>query len=157
MTAALKRLLKVRMMVALALMLWCAGTGCLLVCYAGEPTSLATEVTSSASESMSGMPSCHAHLQKNKRVAKSEKPALDKAGRLNAPAPSRSSSMSCCPLTSGLIAAASRAQSNDAAPAISDTSTELHNLVRSTNNPLAIPLRLPNRAHSYLLDCAFLI
>jgi hypothetical protein len=156
-TGVLKRLLKFRVLVALALIVWCAGTGCLLVCYAGEPTSLAAEATSSASETMSGMPACHAHLQNNKRVAKSETPALDKAGRLNAPAPSRSGVMSCCPLTSGLIAAASRAQSNDAAPLISNPSTQLHNLIRSTNNPLAIPLRLPNRAHSYLLDCAFLI
>ena len=142
---------------AIALMLWCAGTGCLLVCYAGESTSLAAETTSSASESMSGMPACHAQRQKNKQGAKSETPAPDRAGRFNAPAPSQSGAMSCCPLTSGLIAAASRGQSNDAAPAISNTSTQLPNLVRSTNKPAAIPLRLPNRAHSYLLDCAFLI
>ena len=157
MTGVLKRLLKFRVMVALTLMLWCAGTGCLLVCYAGESTSLAAETTSSASESMSGMPACHAQRQNTKQVAKSEAPAPDRAGRLNAPAPSRSGAMSCCPLTSGLIAAASGAQSNDVAPAISNTSTQLPNLGRSTNKPAAIPLRLPNRAHSYLLDCAFLI
>jgi hypothetical protein len=65
--------------------------------------------------------------------------------------------MNCCPLTSGLIAATSRSQSNSAAPALVNTGSQLTDLNTTVTTPLPVPLRLPNRAHSYLLGCAFLI
>lgn len=156
MTGSLKRFLSLRVIVALALILWCAGTGCMLVSYARTANDPAADSTSAADESLSGMPACHAQRQKTHK-ATSSKTARDTAGRFNVPAPTRSGSMSCCPLTTGSLVATSRPQANDAAPAFSNTNSELPNLVRSTSRPVAIPLRLPNRAHSYLLDCAFLI
>ncbi len=85
---------------------------------------------------------------------------VDFAGRqlLTTPStPPQSGAMSCCPLTSGSIVVTSRSQSNDNATVLqqSDSSSQL--LVDSSPSPVAVPLRLPNRAHSYLLDCAFLI
>jgi hypothetical protein len=65
--------------------------------------------------------------------------------------------MNCCPLTSGSIAATSRSQSNSAAPVLANTGSQLTDLITSRTRPVAVPLRLPNRAHSYLLGCAFLI
>lgn len=155
-TGALKRFLSFRAILALALILWCAGTGCMLVGYAREANSPAVESESPAVENMAGMPACHAKRHKPQNAA-SSKGGNDKADKLNLPSPSRSGSMSCCPLTTRSIAAASRPQANDPAPALSNSNSELPNLVRATNEPVAIPLRLPNRAHSYLLGCAFLI
>jgi hypothetical protein len=65
--------------------------------------------------------------------------------------------MSCCPLTSGSMVVTSRSQSNDNATVLqqSDSSSQL--FAESRPSPVAVPLRLPNQAQSYLLDCAFLI
>jgi hypothetical protein len=73
------------------------------------------------------------------------------------PSTPQSGVMNCCPLTSGSIVVTSRPQSNDNATVLqhSDSSSQL--LSESRPLPVAVPLRLPNRAHSYLLDCAFLI
>jgi hypothetical protein len=65
--------------------------------------------------------------------------------------------MSCCPLTSGSIIAASRSQSSDDHLALDENSSSSFGVTNSTSAPLTIPLRLPNQAQSYLLGCAFLI
>jgi YD repeat-containing protein len=59
--------------------------------------------------------------------------------------------------TTGAIVVTSRSQSNDNATVLqqSDSSSQL--FAESRPSPVAVPLRLPNRAQSYLLDCAFLI
>lgn len=151
---------KIGKALAIALMLWCAGTGCMMVSYAsaGATEAVTVESSSPAVEDMAGMPACHAQRQKNRKVTTSKAPAAGNVGQVNLPGPSRSGAMSCCPLTTGSIAAASRAQWNDdGATAIANTDSQIPNLEGLRNKPLAIPLRLPNRAHSYLLDCAFLI
>src|SRR5947208_14813163 len=74
---------------------------------------------------------------------------------LTAPAPS--GAMSCCPLTSGSIVVGSRSQTNDHASELAQTDSSSLKLTNSNQARVAIPLRLPNRARSYLLDCAFLI
>jgi hypothetical protein len=71
--------------------------------------------------------------------------------------PSQTGAMNCCPLTSGSIVVSSRSQSNDNATVFQQTDSSSLLLIKSDPAPLAVPLRLPNRAHSYLLDCAFLI
>jgi hypothetical protein len=40
---------------------------------------------------------------------------------------------------------------------LSPTDSSAFKLLTSNQKPVAVPLRLPNRAESYLLDCAFLI
>jgi hypothetical protein len=52
---------------------------------------------------------------------------------------------------------ASRSQSNDEASALSRSDSSAFKLSTSNQRPVAIPLRLPNQADCYLLDCAFLI
>ena len=139
---------------ALVLVFWCGGTGCMLVGYA---TALGTPVAESASAPSDGMtaaPSCHAHRQ-NHRKTTSKPAGADRVRRLALPVPSRSAAMSCCPLTSGSIAAAYRSQSQSS-PALTNSESQIGNLALITA-PVAVSMRLPNRAHSYLLDCGFLI
>ena len=144
---------------AVALMLWCAGTGCMLVSYAcaAETETAAAESASPAAEDMAGMPACHAQHKKNRNIATSKTPAAVSVGQFNLPSPARSGAINCCPLTSGSIAATSRPQSNSPALALANTGSQLTDLLTSRTAPVAVPLRLPNRAHSYLLGCAFLI
>ena len=144
---------------AVALMFWCAGVGCMIVAYARcadneIPVAGAAEP---AADEMGGMPACHAHKLKTKRAAKSNSATADSVGHFSLPAPARSGAMSCCPLTTGAIATASRQQTDNSAPPLARPNSQLPDLIHSTPAPLAVPLRLPNRAHSYLLDCAFLI
>jgi hypothetical protein len=40
---------------------------------------------------------------------------------------------------------------------LSQTNSSAFKPLTSVQKPVAVPLRLPNRAHSYLLDCVFLI
>ena len=144
---------------AIVLMFWCAGAGCMMVSYArgGAEEATVADSASGASDEMAAMPACHAHKQKTRTANKSKTTTADAVGLINLPAPSRSGAMSCCPLTIGSIAAASRPQTDNPAPALGHTVSQLPNLIHSTPAPIAVPLRLPKRAHSYLLDCAFLI
>lgn len=143
---------------AIALILWCAGTGCVMVSYArgGDAGARIAESASPAVQNM-GMPSCHARREKTGKVTTKKTSAAASVDQVGLPSPSRSGAMSCCPLTNGLIAAASRSHSNSAVPALANTGSQLPDLMASRPGPIAVPLRLPNRAHSYLLDCAFLI
>ena len=144
---------------AIALMFWCAGAGCMMVSYAraGDKVTAVADSGSSASEEMAAVPACHAHKQKTRKAKTSKATTADTVGQFNLPTPSRSGAMSCCPLTTGSIAPASRSQSNSSAPAVTHPDFQLPNLINTQTAPVAVPLRLPNRAHSYLLDCSFLI
>jgi len=99
--------------VALALIVWCAGAGCLLVSYSRQSINDLIPGTASASQpsnEMATAPSCHAHRQTQKATASKTAKA---AGAITQPisGSSRSGSMSCCPLKTGTMAAASRSQS----------------------------------------------
>jgi hypothetical protein len=155
---------KVAKALAIALMFWCAGAGCMMVSYAHSAmrdmdTESSTEAPAMAH--MSGSMDAHACCKAKHRGAnRSDAAAQSSPGKTTEfaiPSPVQSSAMSCCPLTSGSIVVASRSTSNDEAPALSPTSSTAFKPLTSDQKPLAIQLRLPNRAHSYLLDCAFLI
>ena len=147
---------------AIALMLWCAGAGCMLVSYAKGAMS---EMDSSAAADtpvmthMSGSMDAHACCKAKRRGAKRTVSANSSSEfiEFNLPEPVQSNAMNCCPLTSGSIVVASRSTSNDEVPTLPQTGFSDFKLLNSYNEPVAVPLRLPNRAHSYLLDCAFLI
>ena len=166
---ALKRLFSLRSLLALGLMFWCAGAGCMMVSYAR-----AAVVTDSlmvadimdagmgASKSMDSHACCKARHRGLKPAGHRSAPTakLDFDGRqlLTTPStPPQSGAMNCCPLTSGSIVVTSRSQSNDNATVLQQTDSSSQVLIESSPSPVAVPLRLPNRAHSYLLDCAFLI
>ena len=143
---------------AIALMLWCAGAGCLLVSYARQAMpSVTVDLASPPSEELTDAPACHSHRQK-KQEASTANTATNTARRVSLPKPSRSRSMSCCPLTNGSIVSASRAQANpdqSIAPAADNTNNPSQ--VPFDPAPLDVPLRLPNQHHLYLRGCAFLI
>ncbi len=164
MTAALKRILTFRCLVAIALTIWCAGAGCMMVSYAqsamsaGDSAAPAAEQTIAASSAAMDSHACckakHKALKPTRAASKSTNIELSE---LTLIPPARGDAMSCCPLTSGSIVVASRSQSTETGSALELADSSALNLQTSYETPLTVPLRLPNRAHSYLLDCAFLI
>lgn len=96
----------------------------------------------------------HKALNRTKAARKSISVELT---QLTVPTPGRSNSLSCCPLTSGSIVVASRSQSSDSSAVLAKTDSSSVNLTNANEIRVTVPLRLPNRAQSYLLDCAFLI
>ena len=156
-------------MMALALIFWCAGAGCMIVSYArasmtaaGGPSDSSDQMMTGMSSSMDAHACCKAqHRSQARRQLRAESPAGSKplaADLLALPAtPTQSGAMSCCPLTSGSIVIGSRSQSDDHANILDEAGSSSLLLIKSNPPPLAVPLRLPDRANAYLLDCAFLI
>jgi hypothetical protein len=146
---------------AVALMLWCAGAGCVLV-RSAQATAVGGD--SALADSMnpgemgaSQHAACHAkHAQKAK--ASRSQPQLTKAfEQRNTPGPGRSDAMSCCPLVNGLFVTSSRGHAQDDAGVIALNDSTSFALTNSSPAPLDVPLRLPNQHHLYLRVCAFLI
>jgi len=163
-----KRKINPRSMMALALIFWCAGAGCMIVSYARASMSEAGGPSNSVEQMMAGMSSsmdahacCKAqHRSRERRQLRAESPVspeLLAANLLAFPSPTQSGAMSCCPLTSGSIVVGSRSQSDDHANILAEAGSSSLLIIKSNPPPLAVPLRLPNRANAYLLDCAFLI
>lgn len=159
----LKLAAKLAKALAIALMFWCAGAGCMMVAYAKSAMAGMDSPAGEASlmAHMSGAMDAHACCKAKhrgaKRSASASQSGAGETTRLAIPSPVQSSAMSCCPLTSGSIVVASRSTPNDEATVLSSTNSSAFKLLMSEQKPLAVPLRLPNRAQSYLLDCAFLI
>jgi hypothetical protein len=148
---------------AMALMFWCAGAGCMMVSYAKGEMSDMDSQSPSETHAMSHMPGsmdahacCKAKRKGPKRSASGES-APSEFTQFTIPEPVQGNAMNCCPLTSGSIVVASRSTSNDDARALAQTDSSAFKFLISYQKPVAVPLRLPNRAESYLLDCAFLI
>jgi hypothetical protein len=159
-----------RSVLAMSLILWCAGTGCMIVSYAhgaamvgGNESPHASGESLSSHLSMASHECCKAKHSSAKHTAdlmamtktNSRSDAAEQMTLPELPAPS--GAMSCCPLTSGTFVAASRTQSNDndAAPAQSDSDSP--SLTDLRQPPLVVPLRLPPKDHTYLRCCVFLI
>ena len=141
---------------AITLMLWCAGAGCLLVSFAREAIPRIPVDLSSASEESTSAPACHSHRQKTQEASTADT-ATNTSRRVNLPTPSRSRSMSCCPLTNGSIVSASRTQTNPDQSIAPADNTKNPAEASFDPAPLDVPLRLPNQHHLYLRGCAFLI
>ena len=144
---------------AIALIFWCAGAGCMMVSYAKGAMSDMDAMDGLAMSHMSGSMDAHACCKAKRKNAKQSASAESPSEftQFTLPEPVQSNAMNCCPLTSGSIVVASRSTSNDEAPALSSADSSAFKPLTSYQKPLAVPLRLPNRAESYLLDCAFLI
>ncbi|HEX7723101.1 MAG TPA: hypothetical protein VF397_13140 [Pyrinomonadaceae bacterium] len=166
--AVLTKVFRIRSMMALALIVWCAGAGCMLVSYARASMAESAGPSDSVDHMMAGMSSsmdAHACCKAKHRSASGiqTQPASTASTHVEPTlltfpsAPTQSGAMNCCPLTSGSMVVASRSQSNDRATVSEATSSSSLLVISSDPPPVAVPLRLPNRAHSYLLDCAFLI
>lgn len=159
----------VRVALALAVAFWMAGAGCLLGCEQMVSAAAATEVASSASASTivasgsacASMESSHdccakrgSHSASKASAKVTAKTASDKPESLEGfPV-----SMMNCPLAVTATAALSKAGSDQASVALPDSSerTVLANSPEQTG-AFARPLRLPNRGHTYLRCCVFLI
>jgi hypothetical protein len=155
---------KVAKAIAIALIFWCAGAGCMMVAYAkgamaemDSPTALDGHAMAHMSGSMDAHACCKAKRRGAKRSNSVTQSCPGEITQFAIPSPVQSNAMSCCPLTTGLIVVASRSTSNDEATALSSTNSSAFKPLTSKQKPLVVPLRLPNRAESYLLDCAFLI
>jgi len=162
---ALRTILKPHALLAIALMFWCAGTGCMIVAYARAAAADSDPIVEQMSHSIGSMAmdahACCKAKRPSSKTARARSDANAAPGDFNLlttpSAPSQSNVMNCCPLTSGSMVVSSRSQSNDDATAAEQLNSASFSFVGAAPPPLAVPLHLPNRAHSYLLDCAFLI
>ena len=154
---------RIRPVIAVALMLWCAGTGCVLVRSAqatgvGAGDSALADSMNAGEMGASQHAACHAKQAQKGAKASRSRPKLTKAFEQgNTQRPGRSDAMSCCPLVNGLFVTSSRNQSKDDAGIIAINDSALLALTNSSRAPLVVPLRLPNQHHLYLRGCAFLI
>lgn len=166
MIRAVKKIVGLRAVLAFVLMFWCAGTGCMMVSYARAAATELNDAARVMDHAMAGSMSMDAHAcckarrpsakgHQARAESKSESAELNLLTLPSTPAPT--GVMNCCPLTTGSIIVTSRSQSNDRATVLHHADSASLLLIPSEPAPLAVPLRLPNRAQSYLLDCAFLI
>lgn len=149
--------------IAIALMLWCAGTGCVLVRSAqatdiGASDSALADSMNAGEMGASQHAACHAKQAQKTGKASRSRPQFTKAfEQRNFPRPGRSDAMSCCPLVNGLFVTSSRGHTHDDAAVIATKDSTSFALTNSSPAPLDVPLRLPNQHHLYLRGCAFLI
>lgn len=168
-----KAISTLRSTLAVALMLWCAGAGCMVVSYAhGAAMSGVDNAGAQSFKRTMGDTSAsagsHACCKAHHSSAKIGAAASHSSSRLESftgflqvalpeePAPSGATS--CCPLTSGTFVPASRAESNDENASTTDQSDSFS--LTLTNSPTALrafPLRLPDQTQTYLRGCVFLI
>jgi hypothetical protein len=148
---------------AIALMLWCAGTGCVLVRSAqatdiGAGNSALADSMNAGEMGASQHAACHAKQAQKAPQASRSRPQPTKAfEQRNTPGPGRSDAMSCCPLVNGLFVTSSRSHTQDETSITAINDSALLALTNSSSAPLVVPLRLPNQHHLYLRGCAFLI
>lgn len=164
-----KSLKKLRSALTIALMLWCAGAGCMIVSYAHAArmndryaAGVSSAVRDSAPRLMETHHCCKSRQPLKRHVSRQAVPGLSPESFANleelAEVPNSSSVMSCCPLTSGSIVAngSSRISKDDASESLSvEAGSSVHNGYATTLQ--ANSLRLPNQSHTYLRSCAFLI
>lgn len=154
---------KVTKALAITLMLWCAGTGCVLVRSAqaadiGAGDSALADSMNAGEIGASQHAACHTKQAQKTGKASRSRPQLTKAfEQRNTPRPGRSDAMSCCPLVNGFFVTSSRGHTHDDAGIIAISDSTLVALTNSSQAPLVVPLRLPNQHHLYLRGCAFLI
>jgi hypothetical protein len=164
---ALRKVLRLRLLIAVALIGWCAGAGCLTVSYARSAMAEIEDSAQALEQSMSGSPKsadahacCKARHKSLKRTTIASPAGLDSAeqSQLTLPStPAPGNAMRCCPLTSGNMLVGSRYQSHENSLAAAQNISSIVFLNSFIPKPVAVPLRLPSRDQSYLLGCAFLI
>lgn len=163
----------VRLVLVPILSLWVAGAGCMLGCEgmvarAATPSGSsperhsghhsgrkATIIATGHACSSGGSHSCCA------KKAGEKKPAAERAGKLDTTLfafGGSSAGMMNCPLAVGRSAIAAKIRSSDvaSAPTLAHSILPAENFLEQTA-PLSAPLRLPNRGHTYLRCCVFLI
>jgi hypothetical protein len=161
---------KLRSIISLALMLWCAGAGCMVVSYAqgGAMTGPATPDIGSrgaswglASGSMGTHDCCKARHKSERRIRSSRSEQASSSateGTELAKVPAQTNAMSCCPLTSGTFVIASRQRvSNEDAPL--PKGLDAISIVPGSRSaaPPSYARHLPSQSQTHLRLCVFLI
>jgi hypothetical protein len=167
MKRGVKALSTSRSALATVLMLWCAGTGCMIVSYAHGATLNSAEMTGTQvtkkklrQAAAGNHTCCKAHHSPANMLAARSSSLLDpngliKAGTAETHGPA--SAESCCPLTSGSFVTASRSDASD------DNSSTVQSKsfsVKSANSSKACQnpsMRLADQNQTYLRGCVFLI
>lgn len=166
-----KTISKLRSALAFALMLWCAGAGCMIVSYARANATSSADLSASQSRgqafgeapsSMGSHACCKARHSSSRRHAGSttsrneSRRGLQQVALLGEPVSSVATS--CCPLTSGSFVTQSRSQSDDdKVLALNHNDSPSFALTNSQTPFRAIPPRLLSQQRAYLTGCAFLI
>lgn len=158
----------IRVTLAIAVALWMAGAGCLLGCENAvmAASSLSVAVSDSPTVSGDACASSRSHDCCAKRKSISSHPQRAPGITSNLPVNTLASglgaipspSMADCPLAVNASAVVSRArqdQSSDGIPL--DRLNVALPVLREQVLALSSPLRLPNRGHTYLRCCVFLI
>ena len=139
-----------------------AGAGCLLGC--GNMTAMAAAPAPDATVVVAANDSCaamHGHdcCAKRSRTAP-QVSAQDSVANEDVTAVEGdgiSSGAMDCPMAVNASAALSKAQNDDTSVALLPAAGEILSHATEQLRPLAPPLRLPNRGHTYLRCCVFLI
>lgn len=156
---------KLRSALALGLLLWCAGTGCLAHGMAMGNAAPAPEGKSAKGNlnqsemAMNGHACCKARHRSLRNEPGAKSTSDSRAETIALPEDSSSDGAnSCCPLTSGSFVITSRSQTDDSQSSAS-TGTGMPEQSFNVQFPMnrATPLRLPNPEKTYLTCCAFLI
>ncbi|HKO99473.1 MAG TPA: hypothetical protein VJU86_20905 [Pyrinomonadaceae bacterium] len=163
-----------RFTLASVLSLWIAGAGCMLGCESMAAMAApsgniesshhqtksnvleATGDTCAASESNSSHDCC----KKKARTHKAEAPAQANTPDASLPefGGSNSGTMNSCPLAMSRAVAVGKSHDNHSSVSAIATRSVIPDFEsRELTAPLSTPLRLPNRGHTYLHCCAFLI
>ncbi|MDQ1640103.1 MAG: hypothetical protein QOF62_3442 [Pyrinomonadaceae bacterium] len=158
----------VRIVLALALAFWVAGAGCLLGCEgmmtaaASESADVPQHATGDLNLVVSGdaCASAKSHdccAKRNQRAQAKTQPAEKQAATLIETDPA-STAMSDCPLAMSrtVVAAKSGARETRSAATVANPNLPTQNLIEQPA-PLVSQVRLPNRGHTYLRCCSFLI
>lgn len=159
---------RLRSALAVSLVLWCAGAGCMLVSYArtdamsgaSAANASGSAEPSQVSGSMGAHKCCKARHASERRLASSDHASSsDSFADLEGLAefPNSSNAMSCCPLTSGTFVVNSRQRISNDDVSVSPGAEAASIITRFAATPLAMPLRLPDQNQTYLRGCVFLI
>jgi hypothetical protein len=152
---------KLRSALALGLMLWCAGTGCLahgMAMGSAAPASNSKSATTNFKQSEMAM-NGHACCKARHRSLQNESAAKLNSETIALPEDSSSDGAnSCCPLTSGSFVTVSRSQQdNSNSSASTGTGLAEPGFIVQFPASRTTPLRLPHHEQTYLTCCAFLI
>ena len=162
---------RLRSALALALILWCAGAGCMIVSYVhGANMSAAGTARLDSGDagwghvsgSMGAHDGCKARHASKRGVASSITNQSSSFGSLANleglnEVPNSSNAMGCCPLTSGAFVVTGRQRISNEDRSVSQGYAAISFVTRFAATPLAIPVRLPNQSQTYLRGCIFLI
>lgn len=167
-----KAIMRARPALAFALMLWCAGAGCMIVAYAhgGAMSGMSASKVGgggwgNVKASIGTHSCCKARHSSERRVALSmsdrallSEPTAEFETITLAEVPQSSDSLSCCPLTGGTFVVASRQRINNEDASVTN-GIDAISIVPSCSvvAPRSYALRMPYQSQTHVRLCVFLI